>query len=515
MNKTKGKVSLVGAGPGDPGLLTLKAKQLIQEADLIVYDYLANPQHLRHAKNSAVKICVGKGFRHRLLSQEKINRLIIREAHRGKHVVRLKGGDPYLFGRGAEEALHLVDRKIPFEVVPGVTSATACAAYSGIPLTHREHNSSVTFLTGHRADDENLDTIDWGKIVALNGTIVIYMGFYNLAKIADRLIENGMPPTTPAAVIEWGTLPRQKTCAATLATIHQSAAQQSLKAPAIIIIGDVVSLRERLNWYERLPLFGKKIVVTRTQEKTGVFAEKLSALGAEVLEFPTIEIQPLSNFKEMDRAIRNLKNYDWLVFTSVYGVEAFFDRLQKTHQKDARFLSQLKIAVVGPETKNRLLQYGISPDLFPKRYETLAIVEAFKKRFPDLKNKRILLVRARIAPPALETGLKKLGGQVSRVAAYNTKFPKGLAPPMKDALKHQKIDFVTFTSSSTVENFIKILGLKQVKKMAKTTRFASIGPVTSKTLRRYGLKAACEAKVFTTEGLAAAIQHDAVQRKNK
>src|SRR3989338_8403292 len=206
MSKKIGRVSLVGAGPGDPGLVTVKAKKLIEEADLVIYDYLANPEHLRHAKKSAVTLCVGKGFRHRALSQEKINRLIIQQAKKGKEVVRLKGGDPYLFGRGAEGAVLLVNHRIPFQVVPGVTSATACAAYSGIPLTHREHNSSVTFLTGHRADDENLDTIDWEKIVALNGTIVIYMGFYNLAKIADRLIENGMSPAMPAAVIEWGTL---------------------------------------------------------------------------------------------------------------------------------------------------------------------------------------------------------------------------------------------------------------------------------------------------------------------
>ncbi len=505
----------MGAGPGDPGLLTLKAKQLIEEADLIIYDYLANPQHLGHAKESAVKIGVGKGFRHRLLSQEKINRLIVREAKKGKNVVRLKGGDPYLFGRGAEEALPLVERKIPFQVVPGVTSANACAAYTGIPLTHREHNSSVTFLTGHRAHDDNLDTIDWEKIVALNGTLVIYMGFYNLAKIADRLIESGMPPETPTAVIEWGTLPRQKTCLANLATIHQRVRQKSLKAPVIIIIGKVVTLRDRLNWYEHLPLFAKKIIVTRSKEKAGILSEKLSDLGAEVLEFPTIEIHPLSNFKEMDRAIRDLKNQDWLVFTSAYGVDAFFHRLQETHRQDARSLAHLKVAVVGSETKNSLLQYGIVPDLFPKRYETIAMVDEFKKRFSHLKNKNIMLLRTAIAPPALERALKSLGANVRRITAYNTKFPKRRSSAVKEALLADKIDFVTFTSSSTVENFVKILGLPKVKKMAKTTRFASIGPVTSQTLRRHGLKVACQAKVFTTDGLAEAVKNYAVKRKKK
>ena len=308
--KEMGLVSLVGAGPGDPDLLTVKALKRIREADLIVYDYLVNPEHLRHAKDSTVKICVGKGFRHHRLSQRRINRLIIRSAKKGQTVVRLKGGDPYLFGRGGEEALYLYEHKISFEVVPGVTSATACAAYSGIPLTHREHNASVTFLTGHRAHDENLDSVDWRRIVALSGTLVIYMGFYNLGRIAKRLVEYGMPVETRVSVIQWGTLPWQKSCVGTLLNIEKIVSKKNMGAPSIIIIGDVVSLKNKLNWFEKLPLFGKKVLITRTREKSGVLKEKLAGLGAWVLEMPAIEVKPIKNFLSLDRTIQKINDFD-------------------------------------------------------------------------------------------------------------------------------------------------------------------------------------------------------------
>lgn len=500
MGPIKGKVYLVGAGPGDPGLLTIKAARLIREADVIVYDYLTNPAHLRWAKKEAKIIAAGKGLRHRLISQEKINRLILEAAKKGKTVLRLKGGDPYLFGRGGEEALTLFKHRIPFEIVPGVTSATACAAYAGVPLTHRDHNASVTFLTGHRAHDKKLDSIDWKKITGLGGTLVIYMGFYNLGIIAKRLIENGMRASTPVAVVEWGTLPRQRSCEGTLATIERKVKNQGFGAPCIIIVGEVVSLRRSLNWYEKLPLFGKKIIVTRMKEKAGALSSKLQALGAQVIELPVIEIQPAEYFGPMDRAIRRIGDFDWLIFTSTYGVEAFFERLLRHHKKDARILNKAKIAVVGPESAKALERYGPRADLFPKRFETAGLVAEFKNRFKNLNGKKILLLRAQIAPPALELALGALGAEVTRVTAYQTLLSKKTSPQVNDALK-SAANFVTFTSSSTVENFVRIIGLPQVRKLAKLMKFASIGPVTSKTLRHYGLRPACQAKIFTVDGL--------------
>ncbi len=502
-------VSLVGSGPGDPGLLTLKALKRLREADLIIYDYLANPAHLQHAHENAVKICVGKGFRHHPFSQRKINSLILAAARKGQKVVRLKGGDPYLFGRGGEEALYLYKHKISFEVVPGVTSATACAAYSGIPLTHREHNSSVTFLTGHKAHDEHLDAILWDKIVSIGGTLVIYMGFYNLKKICERLIHAGLLSATPVSVIEWGTLPRQKSCFGDLTSITRKVEERKLKAPAMIIVGDVVRLSRKLNWFERLPFFGKTILVTRMREKAGILREHLEELGADIIEFPVIEIKPLINFKKIDVVIKNLRRTGpaagWFIFASAHGVEAFFERL-KYHKKDVRMLKNIKIASVGPETSKTLNGYGVIPDLEPKRFETKALVDEFKKRIKVWKDLEILLMRTDIAPTALEEGLKKLGAKVTRLTVYRTRLPKKVAPVLRAAILKREIHMVTFTSSSTVKNFVKIIGLANVKRMAKTAKFASIGPVTSKTLRRHGFKPACEAKVFTVHGLVEAMK---------
>lgn len=498
-------VSLIGAGPGDPGLLTVKALRRIEEADLIIYDTLANPEHLRYAQRSAKKICVGKGFRYHRLSQNKINHLIIREAKKGHKVVRLKGGDPYLFGRGGEEALFLQSHRIPFEVVPGVTSATACAATAGIPLTHRDHNASVTFLTGHRAGDDNLSSIDWRDIVKIGGTLVIYMGFYNLSKITRRLVENGMPPETKIAVIEWGTLPRQKSCDGNLKNIQRRVLEKGMRAPAIIIIGEVVALKEKLNWYEKLPLFGKTVVITRMRQKSRSLADKLTELGADALEFPMIEIQKIPRFAEMDNALEHLFNYDWVVFTSSYGVEAFFERLGERFHKDARALASVRVASVGPETTRTLQERGIRPDLEPKRFETEALVEEFEKRKPGLEGKRVLLFRTQIAPPALVNGLQKLGAKVTQITAYHTVVPKSVPGNVRESLLKGQVDIVTFTSSSTVTHFVKILGLKNVLKIAHKTKFASIGPVTSATLKTFGLKPHYEARHFTIDGLIESI----------
>jgi uroporphyrinogen III methyltransferase/synthase len=506
-----GFVSLVGAGPGDPGLLTIKALERIRQADLIIYDTLANPEHLRQARPGVHRVCVGRGFRYKKWSQKKINRLILEAAGRGEKVVRLKGGDPYLFGRGGEEALFLVEHHVPFEVVPGVTSATGCAAYAGIPLTHRDHNASVTFLTGHRAHDENLDTIDWRKIVSLQGTLVIYMGFYHLKKIAERLIGYGMDATTPVAVVEWATLPWQKSCDGPLHKIAEIVKKNSLRAPCIIVIGAVVKLRDRLNWFEKLPLFGRRILVMRPAEKISALTDKFRTLGAWVIECPTIEIRKTPDFKALDRALRQLSKYDWILFTSTYGVEAFFERLEKNHGKDARALSTAQVASVGSETSACLLKRGIHPDLEPSAFETAALIEALKKRGP-LNGKRLLLPRTNIAPKELERELKRLGAIPDRVTAYRTASVKASKNSIC-ALIETPMDFVVFTSSSSVNHFVNSLGLARAKIMAKKSCFASIGPVTSRTLREHGLRPACQAKIYNIDGLVDAVRKYAQKKR--
>ncbi len=496
----KGCVYLVGAGPGDPGLLTLKAMHLIQKADLIVYDYLANPAHLRHASRSCVNICVGRGFRHKKLSQQRINRLIVRSAKQGKTVVRLKGGDPFLFGRGGEEALFLYRHRVPFQVVPGITSAVACATYAGIPLTHRDYSSSVTFLTGHKAEDDNLDSIRWENIVSLGGTLVIYMGFYNLKKITERLVAHGMPSKTRVAMVEWGTLGKQRSCRGTLTTVASEAAKKKLKAPCIIIIGEVIALKDRLNWFENLPLFGKKIAVTRTLDPSAALRERLEGLGAEVLEFPTIEIKPPSSFAKLDRAIRKIGNYDWIIFSSVPGVRSFFERLAQLGL-DARALAKCRVAAVGPMTSQESQKAGVVPDLVPDRFETKAIANHFKKKFKTLRGKKFLLVRGELAPEGFEKELKKLMGTVDRVDAYRTLLPKSVPASIKNFILKERVDAVTFTSASTVAHFVKIIGLKAARALSGRAAFASIGPVTSNAMKKYGLRRGCQASVYTLEGL--------------
>lgn len=500
----KGKVSLVGAGPGDPGLLTLKALRLLQDADVVIYDFLANPDHLKHSRPEALKICVGKRFRHQLYTQAKINRLIIREAAKGSRVVRLKGGDPYLFGRGGEEALFLVKNRIPFEVVPGVTSATACAAYAGIPLTHRDHNASVTFLTGHRAHDKNLDSIDWKKIVSVGGTLVIYMGFYNLAIIARRLRLEGMPSRTPVAVIEWGTLPKQLSCLSNLSRIAGDVKKGGLKAPCIIIVGEVASLGRQLNWYEKLPLFGQSVVVTRNREKAGTLGDRLRDLGADVIELPLIRIEPPAAFLGLDSALRNIRSFDWLVFTSAAGVESFFDRL-RWQSLDARSLGGVRIASVGPETSAALSRAGLRADLEPLRYESAAIVEEFKRLFGSLQGDRIAVFQASGAPDTLNAGLVSLGADVTRIDAYRTVPAEAPSPPIKKRISSGRVDWVTFTSGSTAENFVKCFGRSVSGRISRRVKFASIGPVTSETMKRLGLRVAVQAKNHDLNGLIEAI----------
>lgn len=499
--KRAGRISLVGAGPGDPGLLTLKARKRLREADLIVYDTLANPRHLVHAKRSAKTLCVGEGFRHKKNPQDRVNRLIVSSARRGLNVVRLKGGDPCLFGRGGEEALFFAQRGLPFEFVPGVTTATAAAAYAGVPLTHRDHNAAVTFVTGHRAHDETLDSIDWKKIAGLDGTIVVYMGFYNLGIIAEKLQQAGLAPNTPVLVVEWGTLGRQRSVDGTLATIERLVAERKFGPPCLLVIGGVVSLRRELGWFEKLPLFGKKIVITRPGGRCDRLHAKLTELGAEALPFPVIAVEPPKSWKAVDAAIRELHRHDWVVFTSVSGVKMFLNRLF-ARGRDARAFGAAKIAAIGPETARMLEAYGLKADRIPERFETRSLARAFSAR---KKLSSTLLVRTGLADKALDRSMEKAFERVARVDAYRTVLPKTFPADIRKTIAAGSADIVTFTSASTVDHFVRALGKAAVRKISRKTRFASIGPATSAALKRHGFRPWVEARVHTFDGLVDAM----------
>lgn len=500
----KGKVYLVGSGPGDPGLLTLKAKECIEKADVVVYDYLANRVFLEYARKGAELIYVGKeGGRH-TMSQDNINSLIVSKAHQGLNVVRLKGGDPFIFGRGGEEALELVKAGISFEVVPGVTSAIAVPAYAGIPLTHRDFTATVAFITGHEDPAKETSRIAWDKLATGIGTLVFLMGVGNLPKIAASLVEHGRSPDTPVAVIRAGTVPGQRTLTGSLGNIADKAQKEHIKPPAIIVVGDVVSLRKELNWFEERPLFGKRIVVTRAREQASDFLACLSELGAECVEFPTIEVIPPSSWKELDRAIGNLESYQWIVFTSVNGVKYFFDRLEDSGQ-DVRKLKGIRIAAIGPKTADAIHGKGVKPDLVPEEYRAEAVVEAFRKH--RVAGSRILLPRAAEAREVLPQELEKMGATVEVVEAYRTVKPEGDKDEIRAMLVKGDIHMVTFTSSSTVNNFMEMFEGEsdQLLKWMEKVTVACIGPVTAKTAEQRGLSVRITPPDYTIEALAQAI----------
>lgn len=495
----KGKVYLVGAGPGDPGLLTLKGKALLEKAQVVVYDYLANPELLKYCPEECEFIYVGKKGGAHTMSQEEINQLLVQKAKEGKLVVRLKGGDPFLFGRGGEEIEELVKEGIPFEVVPGITSAIAVPAYAGIPVTHRDYTSTLAIITGHEAEGKEESRIDF-KALAKIGTLVFLMGVKNLPNIVENLLREGKSPETPVAVIQWGTTPRQKTATGTLETILDEVKKQGISAPAIIVVGEVVKLREKFNWFEKRPLFGKRIVITRTREQASKLKEALIELGAEVIEIPTIEVRPLFNEKTYE-TLRNLKNYHWLVFTSENGIRFFFSALFETGL-DVRALGGIKIAVIGPATKEALKTYGILPDLMPeKNFTQEGLISAFEKE--ELSGKRVLYVRARVAREVLSEGLKARGALLEVLPIYETLKPKDSGERLKEAFE-KGISAITFTSSSTVENFFELLKERDLF-LPEGVVLASIGPVTSASIRKFGLEPTIEAKEYTIPGLVRAL----------
>jgi uroporphyrinogen III methyltransferase/synthase len=500
----KGKVYLVGAGPGDPGLITLKAKACIEKADVIVYDELANRVFLEFADEKAERIYVGKKGGCHAVSQAEINRLVIEKALEGLHVVRLKGGDPFIFGRGGEEAQELVRAGITFEAVPGVTSAIAVPAYAGIPLTHRDFTASVAFIAGHEDPAKEGSAVAWDKLATGAGTLVILMGVGNLPAIAKSLLVHGRDPETPVAVIQNGTVPSQRAVTAPLREIAERAEREGIMPPAVIVVGDVVRLRPELNWFEARPLFGKRILVTRAREQASGFLTALSELGAECIEFPAIEIAPPESLGPLDRAIGALDTYQWIVFTSVNGVESFFHRLDALG-RDVRDLKGIYIAAIGPKTGESVRAKGIRVDLVPDEYRAEAMVEAFRKQ--EIRGKKVLLPRAAGAREILPQDLREMGARVDVVDAYRTVKPSGGRERIRGMLEAGEIHMVTFTSSSTVHNFFEMFEEEKdlLLQWMKRTAVACIGPVTAGTAEAIGLKVDLTPPEYTVEALTKGI----------
>ncbi|MFZ0132060.1 MAG: uroporphyrinogen-III C-methyltransferase [Desulfobacterales bacterium] len=501
-NTSTGMVTLVGAGPGDPGLITVRGLDAIGCADVIIYDYLAAPALLRHARKDAELIYVGKKGGDHTLSQDKINALIVAKARQGAKVARLKGGDPFIFGRGGEEAEVLIEAGIAFEIVPGVTSAIAAPAYAGIPLTHRKYTTTVAFITGHEDPEKEASSIDWAALAKGIGTLVFLMGVKNLPRIVASLVGHGKPPETPAALIRWGTTARQQTVAGTLATIVERVRQAGLKAPAIIVVGEVVRLREKMTWFDNRPLLGKRIVVTRARAQASDLVRQLAELGAECLEYPTISVEPPEDWAPLDRAIDRLDQYDWLIFTSVNGVTFFFDRLFG-RGRDVRALGRIGTAAIGPATAARLLEFGLTSDIVPETYQAEAVIAAFEKK--NISGKKILLPRAAEARPILPQQLAQMGAAVDEVPAYRTRPATDGARDLVARLEARSIDMITFTSSSTVTNFKSLLPGDRFEDLIRPVTIASIGPITSETALKQGFEVHLTAESFTIPGLVAAI----------
>jgi uroporphyrinogen III methyltransferase/synthase len=484
------KVYLVGAGPGHPELITLRGLKVLGRADCVLYDHLANPRLLDYAPPHAERVYVGKKRSEHEFSQEEISEMLVERARRGWNVVRLKGGDPFIFARGGEEMEALAAAGIPFEIVPGVTTPLGLAAYTGVPLTHREHTSAVTFVTGHR-----VEAIDWGKVGA-SETVVLFMGLAHFAEIAREMIDRGRRPDTPAMVVRWATRTDQQTVVGTLANLAEKMAAQKIRPPATFVIGEVVSLRERFDWFEKLPLRGQRIVVTRDRRQAAEMAERLEELGAEPVFLPVIEIRDPSATAPMDRAIAQLETYDWLIFTSANGVRHFSERLDAS-PRDLRAL-KARLCAIGPGTRSALEALHLKVDRMPKEYVAESLVEALAS--DDLAGKRILLPRAAVARDVVPVELTKRGAIVDVVEAYRTEAPADLKEHAEEVLA-RKPDWVTFTSSSTVANLVAAVGSEALSGLS----VASIGPVTSATLRAHGLQPRVEADPHTIEGLVGAL----------
>lgn len=486
-----GKVYLVGAGPGDPELITLRGQRALARADVVLYDHLANPVLLQHAP-TATRVYVGKKRSEHACTQPEIIDLLVKYAVQGKTVVRLKGGDPFIFGRGGEEVEALAEKGVPFEVIPGVTAPLGIAAYTGVPLTHRSHASVVTFVTGHE-----MASIDWSRI-GLSETLVIFMGLHHLDQIVGNLISAGRPADTPAMAVRWGTRPDQQTVAGTLEKLPMLVASAGMAPPATIIVGEVVRLREKINWFERLPLFGKQIVITRGEEQGRDFARQLRELGADAVQLPVIEVAPLNDYSALDASIGELEQYDWLIFTSANAVEYFLARL-RISGRDARSIRG-RICAIGPKTDALLASFWLTADLIPSETTSEGVAAAFGSF--DIRGARVLVPRAATAREVIPAALQAMGAQVDVVDAYRNVVPTDAEERVRAYLaRGRKPHWITFTSGSTVKNFLAITGLEALSGV----RVVSIGPATSDVARMHGLEVHAEANPSTVEGMVEAI----------
>jgi uroporphyrinogen III methyltransferase / synthase len=486
-----GTVYLVGAGPGDPGLITVRGQALLATCDAVVYDALANPTLYGSAKetHSAAK----RGGDDASVSQSDITSLLIRLAREGKSVVRLKGGDPFVFGRGSEEAASLAAAGIPFEIVPGVTAGVAAPAYAGIPVTHRGMATAVTFVTGSEDPTKSDTQTDWSALARAGGTIVLYMGVRHLAEITSRLIAAGLPADTPAAAIQWGTLPMQRTTVATLSTL---ATLPGLASPLVVVIGQTVSLRNAVGWFDRRPLFGRRIIVTRASARAGALADRLRAHGADVLEMPSTRIVPLDH-SALHAAIHRLAEYDHVLFTSQTGVDFFFDALRLA-SLDARALSGLTVTAIGPATADALLTRGIVADIVPDRFIAEGVIEALRGRVSDT---RILYPAAEGGRDILPDGLRAAGATVDVVRIYRSEPDGTNAEPLREALSADRVDLVTFTSASTVAGYVEAVGNSLVRRAPA----ASIGPITTDAARAAGITVVIESPAASIPAMVDAI----------
>ena len=500
--KSKGTVYLVGAGPGDAGLLTLRGAELLARADVVVYDALLNQGLLRLAPKNAEIIYAGKRSKDHAIPQDELNALLVEKARAGKTVVRLKGGDPYVFGRGGEEAAELAAAKIPFEVVPGISSSVAAPNYAGIPVTHRDHCSSYTVFTGHEDPDKDESSIDWAQVAKIPGTKIVLMGVARIREISQKLIAHGMATTTPVGMVRWGTTGRQQSIEGTLATIADVVEKSQFTAPAVTIIGDVVKLRGKLNWFS-VPSLASASSSRAPASTASQLTRQLTDLSAEVLEIPTIKIAPTDRHADLADALLELNSYDWIVFTSPNGVCMFFDSFFKAWE-DWRDSGGVPLAAVGPATSARLRELHLKVDLMPEEYVSAKIALAFAN-YETIENLKILIMRAEVANRELPEALEALGAIVDDVACYKT------VPETEDAtgdaakLLADGADWITFTSSSTVENFHARFNLPALLKKFPQIKLAAIGPETTKALTALGLKPTVEAKPHTIEGLVKAL----------
>jgi uroporphyrinogen III methyltransferase/synthase len=489
---------LVGAGPGDPGLVTLRAKECIEKADVLVYDALSSPELLAWTKPGCEKIYVGKRAKFHSMPQDEINALIVKTTKAGKSVVRLKGGDPMIFGRGGEEAAELAAAGVRFEIVPGISSAIAGPAYAGIPVTHRDHCTQLTIFTGHEDPTKGYTSIDYAQLAKAPGTKVFLMGVARLREICQSFVENGAAADTPIALTRWATTGSQRTIVGTLSTIAGIAEREHFASPAVAVIGDVVTERSKINWFESRPLFGRRIVVTRTREQAGDLSKRLRDLGADVIELPTIRIEPPEDRQEFAELVTHAHEYDWLVFTSPNGVERFFDAFFATFG-DARSLGNPRIAAIGAATADKIREYRIQVDLIPKRFVAEGLIEAFEKE--SVENLTMLWVKAAESRDVISDGLTKLGAIVDDCIAYRTVPETEDVTGARARLEEEGADMITFTSGSTVDHFFD-LGIPWPEGCVA----ASIGPVTSDTLRKKGMPPGIEARTHDIPGLVKAIE---------